>query len=121
MKTYITIPFRYLAGRKLRSFLTTLAVVFGVAVVLAVNMLLPVIQNALAASELGVTGQVDMTVTSAAGAPFQAGLLDMVAHTDGVAAAAPAFQRTVALPPSSKTPQYDVIGLDPTRAETVRF
>ena len=47
MNTYITIPFRYLVGRKLRSFLTTLAIVFGVAVVLAVNMLLPAFTGAL--------------------------------------------------------------------------
>lgn len=121
MKTYIIIPFRYLAGRKLRSLLTTLAVIFGVAVVLAVNMLLPTLSSVLAAGASGVTGQVDMTVTSAVGAPFQASLLDTVARTDGVAAAAPAFRRTVALSAEAKTPQFDLIGLDPTRAETVRF
>ncbi len=121
MRTYITIPFRYLAGRKLRSLLTTLAVVFGVAVVLSVNMILPTITAVLNASEMGVTGQVDMTVSSATGAPFPSSILDKVSQTKGVAAAAPAFQRQVILPGDSNIPQFDLIGLDPTRAETVRF
>ena len=121
MKTYITLPFRYLFGRKLRSFLTTLAVVFGVMVVFAVNMLLPPLMSAFEASDLGVTGQVDMTVTSATGAPFPADVLDTVAQTNGVAEAAPAFHTQVALPAGENVPTFDLIGLDPTRAETVRF
>src|SRR6476469_4819874 len=76
VNTYLTIPSRYLAGRKLRTVLTTLAIVFGVAVVFAVNMLLPAFTGALEASEMGVTGQVDMTVTSASGGPFRADVLD---------------------------------------------
>lgn len=120
MNTYLTIPMRYLAGRKLRTFLTTLAITFGVAVVFAMNLLLPTLMGALEASELGVTGQVDMTVTSSTGAPFDAAVLDRVGATDGVAAAAPAFQRSVTLP-NSTLPPFDVLGLDPTRAETVRF
>lgn len=121
MNAYFSIPARYLMGRKLRTFLTTLAVVFGVTVVLAVNMMMPTIWAALNASEMGVTGQVDMTVTSATGAPFPASVLDKVAQTSGVAAAAPAFQRPVTLPAGTNTPQFDLIGLDPTRAETVRY
>jgi putative ABC transport system permease protein len=121
VRTYITIPFRYLAGRKLRTILTTLAVVFGVAVVLSVNMMMPTFQAALSASQMGVTGQVDMTVTSATGAPFPASILDKVSQTNGVAAVAPAFQRHVILPGDANTPQFDLIGLDPTRAETVRY
>jgi putative ABC transport system permease protein len=121
VKTYITLPFRYLAGRKLRSFLTTLAVVFGVAVVFAVNMILPPLTSAFEASELGVTGQVDMTVTSATGAPFPADALDAIAQTGGVADVAPAFHTQVALPSAENVPTFDLIGLDPNRAETVRY
>jgi putative ABC transport system permease protein len=114
-------PWRYLTGRKLRSFLTTLAVVFGVAVVFAVNMLLPTLTGALEASELGVTGQVDMTVTSATGAPFREDLLDTVAQTAGVAAVAPAYHSQVTLPETEGIPTFDLIGLDPGQAELVRF
>ena len=67
MNAYLTIPARYLLGRKLRTVLTTLAVVFGVMVVFAVNMLLPTITAALNASVMGATGQVDLTVSSATG------------------------------------------------------
>jgi putative ABC transport system permease protein len=120
VNTYITIPARYLAGRKLRTVLTTLAIVFGVAVVFAVNMLLPGFTGALEASQLGVTGQADMTVTNATGGPFSQNVLGTVAQTNGVAAAAPVFQQTVSLP-SGSIASFDAIGLDPTRAETVRF
>jgi putative ABC transport system permease protein len=113
-------PLRYLAGRKLRTFLTTLAVVFGVAVVFAVNMLLPTLSGALSAGALGAAGQVDMTVTSVTGGPFDASVLDRISATDGVAAVAPGFQRTVTLP-NSAVPPFDVMGLDPARAETVRI
>ena len=121
MNAYLAIPVRYLAGRKLRALLTTLAVVFGVAVVLAVNMLLPPLQAALTAGAMGVTGQVDITVTSATGAPFPDDIASTVAHTDGVAAAAPAFVRQVILSGGPNAPQFDLIGIDPTRAETVRY
>lgn len=121
MKTYISIPFRYLVGRKLRSLLTTLAVVFGVAVIFAVNMLLPTINSALEASEQGVTGEVDMTVTGATGAPFQADVLTTITQVSGVAAVAPAFHTQVALPVGANIPTFDLIGLEPERAETVRY
>jgi putative ABC transport system permease protein len=120
VNTYLTIPSRYLAGRKLRTLLTTLAIVFGVAVVFAMNLLLPTLTGALQASEQGVTGQVDMTVTSAMGGPFRASVLDTIIQTNGVAAADPAFQRSVTLP-NSTVPPFDVLGLDPTRVETLRF
>lgn len=121
MKTYITIPARYLAGRKLRTLLTTLAVVFGVAVIFAVNMLLPALSGALAASEMGATGHVDLTVASAVGGTFDAGVLDKVSGTAGVAASSPAFLRQIVLPATSGKPQFDLLGLDPARAQTVRI
>ncbi|HET9492868.1 MAG TPA: FtsX-like permease family protein [Chloroflexia bacterium] len=121
MKTYITLPFRYLLGRKMRTLLTTLAVVFGVAVVFAVNMMLPTMAATLSASETGVTGEVDMTVTSVTSNSFSPDALDQVAQTTGVAAVAPAFQRQVVLPAESNTPPFNLIGLEPARSETVRF
>ncbi len=121
MRTYITIPYRYLMGRKTRTFLTTLAVVFGVAVVFAVNMMLPTLAATLSASETGVTGQVDMTVTSVTGDPFSPNIVDQVSQTGGVAAVAPAFERQVTLPADSNMPPFTLIGLDPARSETVRF
>src|SRR5207245_205013 len=98
-----------------------LAVVFGVAVVFAVNMLLPALTSALGASQMGVTGQVDMTVTSVTGGSFRADVLNTISQTGAVAAVAPAFQRQITLPADSKVPPFDLIGLEPTRAETVRY
>ena len=56
MKTLITLAWRYLMGRKLRTTLTTLAVVFGVMVLFGVNILLPTMVNAAQGSVLGASG-----------------------------------------------------------------
>ena len=41
MNLSFTLARRYLSGRKLRTFLTTLAVIFGVLVIFAMNSILP--------------------------------------------------------------------------------
>ena len=41
MNIQFTLAARYLSGRKLRTFLTTLAVVFGVLVLFGMNIVLP--------------------------------------------------------------------------------
>ncbi|MEO8286185.1 MAG: FtsX-like permease family protein [Chloroflexota bacterium] len=119
MNAYLSIPSRYLAGRKLRTFLTTLAVVFGVAVVFSMNMVLPAVTSALNASEMGVTGAVDMTVKSATGEPFQSNLIAQVSQTNGVAAVAPAFGMLITLAPPSQITEFDFVGIDIGAAESV--
>src|SRR5690349_21659373 len=70
MNTYITLPARYLWGRKTRTILTTLAIVFGVAVIFGVNMLLPSLLSVLNAGEVGATGQAQISINSAGGEAF---------------------------------------------------
>ena len=41
MNLQLTLAFRYLRGRKLRTMLTTLAIVFGVLVIFGMNTLIP--------------------------------------------------------------------------------
>ena len=48
MRVQLMMALRYLRGRKLRSALTTMAVVFGVAVLFGMNSLLPTLTQASA-------------------------------------------------------------------------
>lgn len=117
----ITLALRYLAGRKLRSTLTTLAVVFGVAVIFAVNALLPTMMTALQGSLLGVSGQADLSVSSAIGETFSADTLALVKRTAGVAAAAPALRRQITLAPRpDPSAPVELVGVDPASAQLVR-
>lgn len=121
MNVFLVLALRYLAGRRLRTALTTLAVVFGAAVIFAVNALLPSVLAAMQGSLLGVAGQVDLTVSSASGETFDADALAAVRRMPGVAAAAPAFRRQAVLPTPAGAPlSLEIVGLDPTTAETVR-
>ena len=70
MGIQLTLAARYLLGRKLRSFLTTLAVIFGVLVIFGVNILLPTMIQAFQANLLAASGQVDVTVTNKSGEAF---------------------------------------------------
>ena len=58
MNIQLTLARRYLAGRKLRTFLTTLAILFGVLVIVGMNSLLPAFtrafQKAAVADVVGV-------------------------------------------------------------------
>jgi len=48
---------RYLSRRKLRTFLTTLAVIFGVMIIFALNGMLPSFLQAFRQNMLAATGQ----------------------------------------------------------------
>jgi len=97
MSTLI-IASRYLLGRKLRTFLTTLAIVFGVFVIFGMNTLVPTMIDAFLSSAMTASGQVDMTITHKTSDAFQARLLDKVARVDGVRIAAGYLNRTLNLP-----------------------
>ncbi|HUS14932.1 MAG TPA: FtsX-like permease family protein [Chloroflexia bacterium] len=119
MNLWITLPARYLLGRKLRTVLTTFAVMFGVAVVFGVNAVLPTILGALQSSLLGASGQVDLTVGSTTGEMFPIAALEQARSVPGVAAVAPALRRQVTLLGGAGV-SAEVVGLDPANAELVR-
>ena len=54
---------RYLAGRKLRTALTTLAIVFGVLLIFGMNSMLPAFTAAFQSNILAVADLVDATVS----------------------------------------------------------
>ncbi len=107
---------QYLKGRKLRTTLTTLAIVFGVALILAMNLVLPGAQKALQQSmEAGSKG-VDLSVSSLTGegfAPQESTTL--LSQTDGVEAVTGVLRRRIALPKTQQIgdiTQIELIGVD---------
>lgn len=128
MTIQFLLAFRYLRGRKLRSFLTTLAVVFGVLVIFMMNILVPTMMRSFQASMLAASGQVDMTISHRTGESFSPTTVDAVRSVPGIRAAYGFLARTVNLPNNfydNNPQQADQIsaitltGLDVAGAETL--
>lgn len=98
MNIQLILAFRYLGGRKLRTALTTLAIVFGVLVIFGMNTLLPAFQQAFQANVMAAAGQVDATITLKTADSFDASLLEKVARIEGVRTYTGLLNRTVNLP-----------------------
>jgi putative ABC transport system permease protein len=124
-----TLAVRYLAGRRLRALLTTLAVVFGVFIIFGMNILVPTMLDAFQSTMLAASDQVDLTITQKTGEAFPAAVLSGVSAVDGVRAAQALLGRPVNVPADffdhdSKSPDrvsvLSLIGLDPVAARGVR-
>ena len=115
-----TLAWRYLWGRKLRTLLTTLAVVFGVAVIFGLNSMLPTMMETFSRLMMSSAGQVDLTVTSASGSTFEAKVVDKVRHVSGISAVSPSLRRLVTMPKGAAVPRMTVVGIEPMSAARVR-
>lgn len=120
MNISLKLAWRYLWGRKLRTALTTLAVVFGVMIIFGLNGMLPGMIDAFNRVLLGAAGQVDLSVTSASGGVFDPSVAAKVARVPGVAAATPSLRRSVGMPTASKVKVLQLVGIDPRTAGKVR-
>jgi len=121
----LTLAWRYLRGRGLRSLLTTLAVVLGVMLTFGLNGILPAMVEAFTHNLLSAAGKVDLTVTSAYNQPFRADVTDRLLTVPQVATASPGVQRTVPLPRSADAAadalaQVVLVGVDVPTATAVR-
>ena len=112
MNFQLTLAWRYLNGRKLRTFLTTLAVVFGVMVIFGMNIILPTMLAAFQANALAAGGIVDVTITHKTSGAFPADVADKLRGIDGIRAYSPSLGRTVNLP-------ADFVDHDPARADRI--
>jgi putative ABC transport system permease protein len=119
------IGLRYLNGRRLRTVLTTLSIVFGVALIFAINLVLPSFMDAFKQSVSAVTGA-DVTVTSVSGDSFAPDpVLARVAGVQHVRAVTGILHRQFSLPkhaatdPFGSIDQIDLIGVDPASVESV--
>ena len=129
MNLQLTLAARYLNGRKLRTFLTTLAVVFGVLVIFGMNIIMPTMLNALQVNVQSAEGAVDYNVTHISGEPFPANIADKLQGVDGVRVYAPSLDRNVNIPADffdNDPNQPDAItvlslaGIDPETENTLR-
>ncbi len=129
MNFQFTLAYRYLAGRKLRTFLTTLAVVFGVLVIFGMNIILPTMMDALQANTQGASGLVDFSATHISGEAFNASAADQLNGVDGVRVYSASLTRTVNIPAdffdkdSAKADTItalSLVGIDPEAARSVR-
>ncbi|HLE29713.1 MAG TPA: ABC transporter permease, partial [Anaerolineales bacterium] len=125
MNIQLTLAARYLFGRKLRTVLTTLAVVFGVLVIFGMNTVLPTMLEAFQANILAASGQVDVTITHQSGEAFAVSVLNRVKAIEGVRAAAGSLGRTVNLPQgwfgrNVNISAVSLVGLEPRSAQTIR-
>lgn len=100
MKGQFLLAYRYLTGRKQRMILTTLAVVFGVAVLFGMNAMLPGFINAFRHSMITAAGKVDLSVSSKSNGPFDEGVVTTVQNLEGINACTGILQRNVQIPES---------------------
>jgi putative ABC transport system permease protein len=117
----------YLNGRKLRTALTTLSIVFGVAVIFSINILLPSAVEAFSRVMSATSGNADVTLTSVTGAAFEsAPPLATVGRVEGIKAVTGVLRRLITLPSIGKqgsvgeATQIELVGLDPLTAPQVR-
>jgi putative ABC transport system permease protein len=106
----LTLAARYLAGRKLRTALTTMAIIFGVVLIFGMNTVLPTIIAALQANVQGAEGNVDYTIINTSGASFPENVSDKLRNVDGVRAVSASLQRALNLP-------ADFVDKDPSRPD----
>ncbi len=98
MNLQLTLAARYLSGRKLRTFLTTLAVVFGVLVIFGMNIILPTMLAALQTNVQGAEGAVDFSITHISGEPFPQTVADKLQGVDGVRVYSSSLTRSINIP-----------------------
>jgi putative ABC transport system permease protein len=118
----LTLAGRYLRGRRLRTGLTTLAVIFGVMIIFGLNGMIPAVVAAFEKSVLSSTGQVDLTVSSTSGGTFKSDIARRVSLVPGVAHATPILREALALPPSRYrgVAFVTVVGVDPQSLQSVQ-
>ena len=112
MNLQLTLAWRYLNGRKLRTFLTTLAVVFGVMVIFGMNIILPTMLEAFQANMMAAGGIVDVTVTHKSGSGFPTDVAHQLDGMVGIRATSASLSRTVNLP-------ADFVDSDPARQDRI--
>lgn len=129
MNLQLTLAWRYLNGRKLRTFLTTLAVIFGVMVIFGMNIILPTMLQSFQANMMAAGGMVDVTVTRESNGGFPLNVADKLNGIDGIRAYSPLLSRTVNLPANfvdhnpavaDRVTAINLVGIIPDSARTLQ-
>lgn len=124
MPIQFTLAARYLWGRKLRTFLTTLSIIFGVLVIFGMNILLPTMLVAFQSGLLNASGQVDVLITHKSGETFAPRVMNRVESIPGVRAVAGSLERPINIPANyyraGTVVAVSLIGIEPKAAQAVR-
>jgi putative ABC transport system permease protein len=128
MNIQFKLAMRYLSSRKLRTFLTTLAVIFGVMILFGMSGLIKPILDAFRSIQMTTAGVVDMTITQVDGISFYPNELTKVKNTAGVAAVTGILRQNMMIPtslsgtmdPLQGATSLSVNGIDPATADSVR-
>jgi putative ABC transport system permease protein len=112
MKLQLTLAWRYMNGRKLRTFLTTLAVIFGVMIIFGMNIILPTMLQSFQSNMMAASGLVDLTITHQSGSGFPMEAVQKLDGIEGIRAISPVLERTVNLP-------ADFVDSDPARQDRI--
>ena len=129
MNLQLTLAARYLSGRKLRTFLTTLAVVFGVLVIFGMNIILPTMLAALQTNVQGAEGAVDFSITHISGEPFPQAVADKLQGVDGVRVYSSSLTRSINIPANfydndanklDTVTALSLVGIDPESERSLR-
>jgi putative ABC transport system permease protein len=121
----LTLAARYLWGRKLRTSLTTLAIVIGALVIFGMNTMLPTMVQAFQTNMLAASGQVDLTITHETGEAFSRTVLNKIRLIEGVRAASGSLRRTLNVPDGFfgrgiQVTAVALVGIEPRLAQTIR-
>lgn len=123
----MVLALEYLRGRKLRTTLTILSIVFGVALIFAFNLILPSAKESFGRMISTTSGAADITMKSVTGESFAAAdALNTVKGVQGVKAATGVLTREITLPGKGiaggvgSATQLEVMGIDPTTVNDVR-
>ncbi len=129
MNLSFTLALRYLAGRKLRTLLTTLAVVFGVLLIFGMNIILPTLMQALQVNVQGASGLIDFSITHISGDAFFEQNANPLYSLKSLRAVSPLLKRTINLPANfiDNDPSHldvinaiNLIGVLPEQARALR-
>jgi putative ABC transport system permease protein len=125
MSIQMTLALRYLQGRKLRTVLTTLAIVFGVMVLFGLGAVIPTMTQVFRQGLMSSAGKVDLTVTHSSGGTFSAGQAGVLRKLDGIAQASGSLRQNITLPPALSNAgngvnALTIVGVDVATASGVR-
>ncbi len=124
MNFQLSLAARYLWGRKLRSFLTTLAIIIGVMVIFGLGSFLPTFIDTIQKSILSISGQVDVTIMHKTSEAFSSSVLSKVKTVEGVGTIAGSISRPMNIPANfysrdSTVAGLTLVGVDPVAGPTV--
>ena len=120
-KFQLRLASKYLLGRKLRSVLTTLAIVIGTMLIFGTNIMLPTMLKSFTSNIQAISGQVDVTITRKTGESFSRNVVNKVNAIPGIRAISGSLSRVVNIPSGyytkSKLSVLSLTGIVPQSAE----